>query len=108
MVVRNVFDLIATEGAVNKVTAAIEALHQWQLDRAKIEQTPFARDSVDRMRVIIDGTSVLGATSIYWGNQSVTPTYYGTGSPAAMDAREQQQLASMSAFEQSRGRWTIT
>lgn len=89
MVMRNAFEDMATE-----VTA-----------RALVKALNLARDTVGRLRVSVD-TSALLPTHTYFGNNNAVPSYYSTGAPTSMDAREQQRLASLQNANISRQKWT--
>ena len=89
MALRNAFELMATEGTLRKLLDAMT----------------FPKDVAGRQRVVVDGT-VTTVTSAYWGNNNTAPTYYSTGAPTAIDAREAQRQASLTAGLISRQKWT--
>jgi len=68
---------------------------------------PNARDSSDRMRVSVDN-NIVSATYSYWGSANSQPTYYSTGSPNSMDARELEYTQSLILMELRRSKWSIT
>jgi HPt (histidine-containing phosphotransfer) domain-containing protein len=71
----------------------------------------YARDSVDRMRVVADAGRLeverytrRPHESDYGGY----PPWYGHGAQISMDPREQHREATLQSFRQQRGRWTFT
>lgn len=66
----------------------------------------YARDSSDRMRVSVD-TGSITINGVQWGTSNTGPSFYGTGSPNSMDAREQERTQTQMRFQSQRGRWTL-
>lgn len=94
MALRNAFAEIATEFTLRKL----------------IEQTRFARDAADRLRVVIDSSATIPA-SVYTNNANAnisTVTPFGGSAWNANDARHEMQEASLQSFQMTRNRWSIT
>jgi len=68
---------------------------------------PYARDESDQMRVTVaSGRSMVMYQ--YWAAAGTAASYYGTGAPNSMDAREQTEYQSIENFNMVRqGRWTF-
>lgn len=107
---------VATQAAQAATTTAIDALGEYMARQAGIvpqQSREFARDTSDRMHVIVgneagvQAKAVLGASGI----TTTIPLWYaivgaGIGS---MDPREQQRELSQQTFMQTRtNRWVIT
>lgn len=96
MTLRNAFEEMATEGLIRRL----------------MDQLRFARDSNDRMRVVIDnGPSVLvytNNTSASLVNATTQPAPFSVSSWNVMDAREEFRDITLQSFQNQRNRWTIT
>lgn len=91
MTLRNAFEGLATERSL----------------RALIRNLNLAKTNNDVLRVVVDSGGSM-TTSLYWMGGNVWQSYYGTGAPTAMDAREQQAAASRANFAAARQtRWSL-
>lgn len=93
MALRNAFEGIATEGTLRRL----------------LDQLRFAKDSSDRMRVVVDSAPQVTV----WGGNSSSAVGNNTGAYSssswnAMDARAEMQEASQQTFYMTRNRWSIT
>jgi hypothetical protein len=90
---RNVFDLVATENTLRRVLQAVN----------------FARTNTDQLRVVVDSGTVSTLQQMLWGANASQPGYYGTGSPNSMDMRDMYRQAMRTNVIQTRvHRWTFT
>lgn len=92
MTLRNAFEGVATDSNIKRL----------------LQQLHFARDSADRLRVIIDQTLSVRVHDVAWGNNGGTPGYYASGAPMSMDSRETQRFIVRDAVIQNRNRWSVT
>lgn len=104
MALRNVFGLLALDTTVTRIADGLDALHTWLLAQSKQALVPYARGPGDQMKVLIDGPTQVIALH----TPQTVYAYYTASSGFSIDQRELQQLQSMQAFEQSRGRWVVT
>lgn len=92
MALRNAFDALATETTLRRLYNSLN----------------FARDALDRMRVVVDGGGI-EVRGINFGWHGGHPFWYGSGSPNSMDAREVQRAQMRSnAINVRNNRWTFT
>ncbi len=108
MALKNAFDGLATESQIERLIAGLESLGEHIAESN--EEQPLARDLNDRLRVIVDATSVVLAYNFtsYWCNGQLYAPYYGLGLLGSMDPREQHQASVQGAVDQTIGRWTFT
>ncbi len=98
MTLRNAFESVATESTLKSLLHALREL---------VARRPPALDAADRIRIISDANSAM-YVSQYWGAFNTYPAWYGSGAPASMDAREQQEELSLVNFNQVRQqRWVL-
>lgn len=102
MALRNAFEEMATEGTLAELVQVLG-----ELKRQLAGDRPMARDANDRLRVVTDTASALNA-ALYWGNSNTAPTWYSTGAPTALDAREVQAQQSVANFNQVRQQRWVT
>lgn len=99
MVLRNAFEDMATEDTLAALVNVLENLARtW----------PLARDSSDRLRISPLASDTALGTSTYWANFGTYPTYYATGGPTSVDAREQLAAIANANFMATRNqRWSL-
>lgn len=91
MTLRNAFEGLATERSLRNL----------------IRNLTLAKTASDQLRVVIDSGGQL-SSSTYWANGNTYTTYYGSGSPGSMDAREQEAEMSRVNFNTIRNqRWSL-
>lgn len=97
---KNAFDLIATEGTLRNILRAVT----------------FSRDLQDRLRVSVDNTvNIAGNIGLQNASNSSTmaggglnPTHWGSNSWNSVDARYAFGEQQIMNFIQNRERWTIS
>lgn len=114
MALRNALGGLALDDSLVQLLLAAQREYRAHESRT----IPYARDSGDRMRAVTDATSTMtlsgintgtaGSVATHWGLRDTYPTWYNTGSPSSMDAREQQRALQRQNFYTQRARWTIT
>lgn len=98
MALRNAFEAMATEATLAKAARSLNNL---------VRNLNFAKTSSDQLRVVVDSGGSM-STSLYWMSGNTWQSYYGSGAPASMDAREQQAAASRANFAAVRNqRWSL-
>lgn len=99
---RNAFDLLATEGTLKQL----------------LRQLSFARTNQDQLRVIVDGTPNINGTvvsSVYVGNNQASmvnaanqPILWGNSAWNSVDARYAYGESLVGNYIQNRQRWTFS
>lgn len=95
MTLRNAFGEIATEFTLRRL----------------VDQLRFAKDSADRMRVIVDSApqvTVWAQNNSAGMASTATAAPYSASAWNAMDARAEMQELSQQTFQITRNRWSIT
>lgn len=103
--VRSAFNTIDGEvGVIGDLIQALTDLTEIMGGPARV--LPYAKDSNDRMRVVVAGT--VDSTNINYGNYNAWPNYYGQGGPMAMDARDTERAMSNGRAHDLHNSWVIT
>lgn len=102
MMLRNMFDMVATEGTLRQL----------------LRQLTFAKDLQDRLRVTVDNTVAIGtvnnavvnnaASTTVMQGAGLNPAHWGANSWNTVDARYQYGEQQMFTFIQNRERWTFS
>ena len=82
-----------------------------QTMRQILRAVSFARDSADRMRVVVDNQPAVtlqnGSSSTSLANAALTVSHFGNNTWNIIDQREVQTVAAMQNFQLQRDRWTF-
>lgn len=96
MMLRNMFDMVATEGTLRQL----------------LRQLTFAKDLQDRLRVSVDAIPAVtiynASTVTTMQNANTSPALWGATSWNTVDARYAYGEQQMFTFIQNRERWTFS